>query len=99
MTPPPSIDAELIRYLGELAKLSLPPERSEKLRQKLTALVEAFASLDAADLPEDHAAGAQAGPGELRADRAEPAASAEAALQNAPRTAADSFVVPRVVEP
>lgn len=102
----PVLDDRLVRHLGELARLELPDARRDDLRQKLQQLVGAFAELQAIDF-DDAAANAHGddsgiGPGqarELRADAADAASPRDDVLHNAPRTAADSFVVPRVVEP
>jgi aspartyl/glutamyl-tRNA(Asn/Gln) amidotransferase C subunit len=99
MAPRPTVDADLVAYLGDLAKLILPADRREDLTPKLAALVEAFSSLAAADLGDDVDDGPAAEIHDLRPDRAAPAGDAAAALQNAPQTAADCFVVPRVVDP
>jgi aspartyl/glutamyl-tRNA(Asn/Gln) amidotransferase C subunit len=102
MPNPPPIDADLVAYLGELARLSLPEQRQEALRTKLQALVEAFSTLETAALGEAGSTAPDAAtvrPETLRPDVPEPVPSAADVLQNAPQTAADSFVVPRVVEP
>jgi len=102
MPNPPPIDGDLVAYLGELARLSVPPERQKALRDKLQALVESFSSLDAADFGElDDAgpSGARSTPDTLRRDLPEAVPGTDEVLRNAPQTAADSFVVPRVVEP
>ena len=97
----PPVDGDLVAYLGELARLSLPEDREQALRDKLQALVGAFSALEAADFGDlDEApTGAASTPETLRRDLPEDVPSASAILANAPQTAADSFVVPRVVEP
>ena len=98
------IDDPLLDRLEELAHLDLPPGRRRDLGPKLQHLVDAFAALQAADFgdaPADQR-GPAIGPGqahELRDDVAEAASDSAHTLQNAPQQAADSFVVPRVVEP
>ena len=101
MPNPPPIDRDLVAYLSELARLRLPEERQDALRVKLTALVEAFSTLDAADFSDldQAAANRTATPEDLRPDAAHEVPPAADVLRNAPQMAADSFVVPRVVEP
>ncbi|MCK5942504.1 MAG: aspartyl/glutamyl-tRNA amidotransferase subunit C [Planctomycetes bacterium] len=102
MPKPPPIDRDLVAHLGALAHLRLPAAREQQLCAKLAQLVEAFSALDAADLgdlDDDAAKGPLATPDTLRPDRAEAVPPPEDVLANAPRSAADSFVVPRVVEP
>ena len=104
MPTPPAIDQAMIERLGELARLRLPPERQQELRAKLTQLVEAFSALADADLPIDAQPGGDDGirtaaPDDLRADVAEETPPVAEVLANAPQSAADSFVVARVIEP
>lgn len=104
MPNPPPIDQAMIERLGELARLRLPPERQEELRAKLAHLVEAFSALADAELPSGAQPGADDGtrtvsPEELRPDVADEMPSVAEVLANAPQSAADSFVVARVIEP
>ena len=100
MTSQDPLEGCLVAHLSQLAHLTLPAKRKAALERKLQALVEAFASLDAAEfdgIPHD-ASDPICAPDELRSDVAEPPPTAAEVLKNAPQLAADSFVVPRVVE-
>ena len=101
MPNPPPIDQAMLEHLGELARISLPPERQAELRGKLQQLVDAFSELSEADF-ETQDGGTPARtvrPESLRQDRAETPPDVADVLANAPQTAADCFVVARVVEP
>lgn len=94
------IDRALLQHLAELARLNLSADREGVLRQQLQRLVDAFSALGgdpgataATDQP-----GASAPSLTLRPDVSEPPMPIEQVLANAPRTADDSFVVPRVVD-
>ena len=101
MTEQPRIDAALLTHLGQLAHLQLPAEREAALRAKLQALVAAFSALDDADFGDlgDVPTSAPLNPDDLRSDQPLDCPPTDAVLRNAPQQAADSFVVPRVVEP
>ena len=101
MTEQPRIDAALLTHLGQLAHLQLPAEREAALRAKLQALVAAFSALDDADLGDlgDQPSSAPLTPDDLRLDQPLDCPPTDTVLRNAPQQAADSFVVPRVVEP
>ena len=108
MPKPLPIDAALIEHLGELARIAVPDDRREQLRDKLQHLVQAFSALTESDFPEgkpasdggeDAAAIVVMTPAQLRSDQQETPPSAAEILANAPQTAADCFVVARVVEP
>lgn len=93
------IGADQIAQLCELARLRMPPEQQEALRGKLQELVKAFSALAEADLGEIAGAVRTSNPQDLRRDVAdESVPTTEQVLANAPRTAADSFVVPRVLD-
>lgn len=82
--------------LCRTARLDLDPAARARLGDRLRRITEAFASLAALELgPDDSAPPA---PLRLRADEPGPCLPVERALGNAARTAADCFVVPRVVE-
>lgn len=100
MSNPPPIDHALVEHLGELARISLPKERQDELRGKLQQLVDAFSSLAEADFEaNDNDFGTRTvTPEDLREDRAEAPPDVAEVLANAPQTAADCFVVARVVE-
>jgi len=100
MPKPLAIDDALLAHLGELARIRLPADRQEELRGKLQQLVSAFSSLGEVDFDVDGAPEARTvTPAELRADEAETPPSVADVLSNAPQTAADCFVVARVIEP
>lgn len=104
MPKPLAIDANLIAHLGELARIRLPADRQDDLRAKLQQLVAAFSTLAEADFAaaesDAHATTARTMTAdELREDSAETPPDVDQVLANAPQTAADCFVVARVVEP
>ncbi len=83
--------------LCALARLRLNPSRRDELTARLAAVIDAFASLAAVDTDgtdaQDRAAAAP-----LRPDTVGPVLSPAEALANATASAADCFLVPRVVE-
>jgi len=103
MPNPQKIDRALIEHLGELARMHVPADRLDAIAQQLQQVVDAFSSLADADLtgPADatDATSSQLTPDDLRDDVPEQTPSTERILANAPQTATDCFVVPRVVEP
>jgi aspartyl/glutamyl-tRNA(Asn/Gln) amidotransferase C subunit len=98
-TPP--IDDALLGHLEELARISLPKHRQAELRGKLQQLVDAFSTLGDADLDAfgSDPDGRTTTAADLRQDRAETPLNADRVLANSPQTAADCFVVARVIEP
>ena len=98
------IDQALIAHLGELARIQLDAAQTDQLRAKLEQLVQAFSSLAEADLTTTGAGHSDAPgprtvrPDDLRPDTAESPPAVEEVLANAPQTAADCFVVTRVIE-
>lgn len=95
------IEPELIEHLGRLAHIRLDSARREELRGKLQQLVAAFSALaeaDFGDAADDAGGRATLTPDRLRPDDAETPPAVADVLANAPRTAADCFVVPRVVD-
>ena len=90
----PLIDRALLEHLAELARLTMSADRQAALREPLQRLVDAFSAL-----APDGAAPADDGRLALREDTPEPPLPPATVLKNAPQTADDSFVVPRVVEP
>ncbi|MCR9248197.1 MAG: Asp-tRNA(Asn)/Glu-tRNA(Gln) amidotransferase subunit GatC [bacterium] len=95
-----AIDRTELQRLAELARLHLPADREAALLGQLQDIVSAFAAIRAIELPDpaEPAAGAGAAPTPLRPDEPEPALGPDQVLANAPQRAADSFVVPRVVD-
>ena len=97
------IDRAMLQELCDLARLHVPKEREASVLARLQRVVDAFSGLGAAVPAGDRQRQLPQGPQELvpeamRQDRcATPMARAEV-LSNAPRTAADAFVVPRVVD-
>lgn len=98
MTEPP-IDRALVQELAALARLQVPPEREAAVAARLGAVLAAFAALREVDT-----AGVEASPYPLpldlrwRPDAAGGELPREVVLQNASRTAAGAFLVPRAVD-
>lgn len=94
MATPPTIDRALMQHLAELARLHVPAERAATLRQRLERIVAAFSALQPAE------AGGEAAAKELRLrpDVAGAPLPVTTVLANAPQQAANTFVVPRVVD-
>ena len=86
----PALDRAMLRQICDLARLNVPAERQEELLGRLKRVVEAFGSLR--DLPE------QPEGMPLRQDEAEPPLPTATVLKNAPKQAAECFLVPRVVD-
>ncbi|PQV64145.1 aspartyl/glutamyl-tRNA(Asn/Gln) amidotransferase subunit C [Abditibacterium utsteinense] len=88
-----------IDQIALLSRLELSPDERENASDKLTQILgyfEKMSELDTNDVePTMHALPAF---NVLRADVVKPGLSREAALQNAPESAAGMFQVPRVVE-
>jgi len=98
------MDADLIAHLGELARIDLTAAQQAALRTKLEQLVGAFSNLAEVDFGDATDPKAPSGtrtisPDELRKDAAEAPPTTSEVLANAPQTAADCFVVARVIEP
>jgi aspartyl/glutamyl-tRNA(Asn/Gln) amidotransferase C subunit len=102
MPNPPSIDRMLMQHLAELARLHIPAERQNVLRERLERVVAAFSALQDADLaPATPSADSPRASGpvlELRPDVVEPPLPVATVLANAPQQAAAAFVVPRVID-
>ena len=96
MSGPPAFDRFLLQRLADLARLHVPAERQAATLQGLQRVVEAFDALRELDPPTLRVDGTERLV--LRADRAEPCLPLDEVLQNASRTAAGMFVVPRVVD-
>ena len=93
------IDRTELQELCDLARLNLPAEREAEVLGQLQRIVNAFAALRAVDA----GSGADAQPDApgatpLRPDEPGTPLPVEEVLGNAPQRAADSFVVPRVVD-
>ncbi|MEO6597298.1 MAG: Asp-tRNA(Asn)/Glu-tRNA(Gln) amidotransferase subunit GatC, partial [Planctomycetota bacterium] len=99
MPNPPPIDRALLQQLAELSRLHLPQDRQAMLLARLQRVLSAFEALrdmstgEAAPTPYRRPL-----PMTLRVDVAEAPLPVEKVLANAPRCAAGSFVVPRVVD-
>ena len=92
----PAFDRSRIEQLGALARLSVPADRQEELANRLGKVLEAFDALRAVDTSE---APTIARPDlRLREDEARPTLPHDRVLGGSRHTAADCFVVPRVVE-
>ena len=93
------LSKEEIDQIALLSRLELSPAQLENASDKLTQILGYFETLSELDTenvePTMHALPAF---NVLRADVIKPGLSREAALQNAPESAAGMFQVPRVVE-
>jgi aspartyl/glutamyl-tRNA(Asn/Gln) amidotransferase C subunit len=90
--PPTQLEA-----LCRLARLQLTRAQAVELAARLEAVIAAFATLAAVDTSKI-AADPPAGSARLRPDEPGPPLPRELVLGNAATTAADCFLVPRVVE-
>jgi aspartyl/glutamyl-tRNA(Asn/Gln) amidotransferase C subunit len=94
-----AIDRAMLRQICDLARLNVPAERQEELLGRLKRVVEAFGSLHDLPEPSDGAAAPSRPKGmPLRQDEAEPPLPIATVLANAPKQAAECFLVPRVVD-
>lgn len=93
------LSSQEIDQIALLSRLELSPDERESASEKLTQILGYFEKLGELDTsqtePTMHALPAF---NVLRADVVKPGLSREAALQNAPESAAGMFQVPRVVE-
>lgn len=92
----PEID---VRYVAQLARLSLTAEEASRFQAQLGQILEFADALRAVDVegvePTAHPGGLL---NVLRADEARESFSAAEALANAPRQASGLFMVPKVIE-
>ena len=88
-----------IKYVANLARISLTPDEEARLGSQLGDIlgyVKKLEELDVSDVePMAHAVPLD---NVLRADEVQPSISSEAALANAPNKANGLFVVPKIVE-
>jgi len=90
------IDEELVKRVAKLAALELSAPETAAMASQLTRIVEHFEALRA--IPEELLAGApEPPPTPLRADEAVDRFPGPLVMRNAPESAHDHFVVPRVV--
>lgn len=90
-------DPQDLRRLVKMARLCLTDDQSAELGARMAVILQAFASLQAIDTPATHIE--NPAPGKpLREDICGPPLPVSVALANAPRTAADAFLVPRIIE-
>jgi len=95
----PALDRAMLRQICDLARLNVPAERQEELLGRLKRVVEAFGSLrDLPEQPEGKPAPSKPEGMPLRQDEAEPPLPTATVLKNAPKQAAECFLVPRVVD-
>jgi aspartyl-tRNA(Asn)/glutamyl-tRNA(Gln) amidotransferase subunit C len=88
-----------IEHVARLARLDLSDEEKGRLAAQLGAILEHAAKVGevaTADVPPTASAIPRANV--LRADEPRPSLSAQEALANAPATAEERFLVPRIVE-
>ncbi len=92
----PEID---VAYVAKLARLKLSAEETQLFQEQLAHILEYAAKLNEIDVSGVEAT-AHAVPvvNVFREDEARAWFTAEEALQNAPRSANDLFIVPKVVE-
>jgi len=88
-----------VAYVARLARLDLTAEETALFQKQLAQVLEHAVRLREVDL-EGIEAAAHAWPifDVLREDEIRPGLTQEEALRNAPRTAQDLFIVPKVVE-
>jgi aspartyl-tRNA(Asn)/glutamyl-tRNA(Gln) amidotransferase subunit C len=94
-----TLDDALLDYLAHLARLRLPPEERERLREDLTRILAYVAILDEVDVGEPPAP-ADPVPEDpvLREDVTVPPLAREEALAPAPEVLEGHFAVPAVVQ-
>ncbi|MGH8094197.1 MAG: Asp-tRNA(Asn)/Glu-tRNA(Gln) amidotransferase subunit GatC [Chthoniobacterales bacterium] len=94
--PSPSLD---VAYIARLARLELTAEETALFQTQLAQVLEHAARLRELDLDDvDPAAHAFPIFDVLREDEPRPGLTQEEALRNAPRSAHDLFIVPKVIE-
>ena len=93
-----TVDDELVLRLADLAKLAVPPERTEKLRadlENVLAMVEKLNELDLEGVePLRYVTDVEQS---LRPDRSGRHLNRSTALENAPDSDGEFFRVPRVI--
>jgi aspartyl-tRNA(Asn)/glutamyl-tRNA(Gln) amidotransferase subunit C len=92
--------AELdVRYVARLARLNLSEDEACRFQSQLTDVLGYIAALDRVDVTGlDPTVHAEETPTFCRPDQSAPSVSAAEALANAPATADQLFLTPRVVE-
>ncbi len=96
--PDMPIDRAELQQLCDLARLNLPAEREAEVLGHLQRIVSAFAALRRVPTDGSGAPDAEPPPTPLRADAPGEPLPRQEVLGNAPKSAADCFVVPRVVD-
>lgn len=96
MPNPPSIDRAAIQHLADLARLHIPAERHQVLRERLERIVAAFSALQEGGATAEEPGDRCALP--LRADVPGPVLRPAEVLANAPKHAGDCILVPRVID-
>ena len=88
-----------VKYVAQLARLSLTPDEEKKIGAQLGNIlgyIEKLSELDVTNIePTAHAVPLT---NVTRADEVRPSLSHEDALRNAPRQAGGLFIVPKIVE-
>jgi aspartyl-tRNA(Asn)/glutamyl-tRNA(Gln) amidotransferase subunit C len=88
-----------VRYVAQLARLHLSPDEIAKFQSQLGQVLEYVEKLSAVDVSQIEAtAHANAVVNVFRSDEAHPWFEPAEALANAPRTANQLFIVPKVIE-
>lgn len=94
-----SVDLDTVRHIAKLARLRVEPAQAEALVGELNNILdwmEQLGELDTAGVPPMTSVVERSQP--LREDVVTDGGDAEPILKNAPETAHDFFVVPKVVE-
>jgi len=93
------IDREAVDHVARLARLDLPEDERERMKDELTTILEHVERIQALDLegvePTSHTVPLS---NVLRKDEVRPSLAPEIALANAPDAEDGRFKVPRIVE-
>lgn len=96
---PVRLTEDEVNYIANLSRLHLSEAERERAADELSQILDYFEKLKELDTenvaPTEHVLPVV---NVLRPDKSRPGLATEAALQNAPESAADMFQVPRVVE-
>ena len=96
--PEPTFDRAMLRQLCELSRLNVPAELEVEVLGRLQRVVSAFQALGELSSGPDLAPTARPDGVPLRPDEAVAPLPLATVLANAPKQAADCFLVPRVVD-
>ena len=93
-----AIDRDEVLRIAALARLKVDPAEADALARDLERIVGYMERLKEVELPEDAESLTYFGADVHRADRAADCLDHAAALQNAPETDGDCFLVPKIVD-